>query len=170
MASNVAMALIVVAGCEQSMQPETTTSRTAPAPSPVKTIAATGPSDIPQREQEAPVRGFADLQAELAALQSDQGALQIERDRLTGQLESHQAEGQKRLAELKRQWNALGDTGGAVAGDAAARERFAERARVEMESALMMDQEYRAQLEETDGKLRDLQQKMNSLRQEQTPR
>jgi hypothetical protein len=119
------------------------------------------------REEQFKPRDIEALQAELAALQSQHDALQIERDRLVRQIEAHQAQGEKKLATLRAQWSALEDKPASDPDAVAARERFAESARVEMESALMMDQEYRAHLEETDGKLREAKKMLRELREQQ---
>jgi hypothetical protein len=97
-------------------------------------------------------------------MQSERGVLLIERDRIERLLESHQAEGEQRLASLKKQWAAF-DASSASEDREHARERFAERARVEMESALMMDEEYRAQLQVTNEKLRQAEERMRELRE-----
>lgn len=91
----------------------------------------------------------------MAELEAELAALRIERDRLAGQVDTHQIDGERRLAELKRQWKS---TGGSE------RERFAEAARNEMESALMMDEEYRAQLQEADEKLQRTERELRELR------
>jgi septal ring factor EnvC (AmiA/AmiB activator) len=166
-----AIAILASGGCERSMdaQPDKHSdarSTTGPTPA-IEPPAAVGTNDAAQREQQAKARGVEDLQVELAALQSQHDALQIERDQLSGQIESHQAEGEKKLATLRAQWSALEDKPASAPGEAAARERFAESARVEMESALMMDQEYRAHLEETEGKLRETKQMLRALREQQ---
>jgi DNA repair exonuclease SbcCD ATPase subunit len=140
---------------------------TAAAAPPGASPAAPSMNNVKEREQIAQARGLEELQAELLALRSQHDALQIERDRLAGQIESHQAEGEKKLAALKAQWSALEDRTASDPGAAATRERFAESARVEMESALMMDQEYRARLEEIEGKLQETKQRLRTLREQQ---
>jgi chromosome segregation ATPase len=166
-----AIAILISGGCGQSLdaQPDkhSDARNTIAGMSPIESRSAVGMNDATQREHQAMARGVADLQVELVALQSQHDALQIERDQLAGRIESHQAEGEKKLATLRAQWSALEDKPASDPSDAAARERFAESARVEMESALMMDQEYRAHLEETDGKLRETQQRLRALREQQ---
>jgi hypothetical protein len=95
----------------------------------------------------------------VAELQVQLDALRIERDRLAGQVDTHQNDGEKRLAELKGQWkNAAGSE----------REQFAEAARHEMESALMLDEEYRAQLQEAEEKMQRTEHELRDLRQRET--
>jgi hypothetical protein len=107
------------------------------------------------------------LHAEIAAAQSQERTLLIERDRIARLVESHQLTGEQRLAALKEQLQSFDGKRSSDPDAAAARERFAERARVEMESALMMDEEYRAQLQEAEEKLRQTQQQLRQLRARQ---
>lgn len=75
---------------------------------------------------------------------------------MAGQVTAHQADGEKRLAELKAQWSSV---------DGGSRDRLAESARNEMESALMMDEEYRAQLQEADEKLQRTERELREVRE-----
>ncbi len=163
--------MLATCGCEQSNESEGRArapdkSDTVPQSETSTGIAAQNNTSM---NQEAEATEVAARQAELAAIQSQHAALRIERERISTLLESHQAEGEKKLAALKAQWKEFDGAARNNSDQAASREEFAERARVEMESALMMDQEYRAQLQETDDKLRESQKRMRELSERETP-
>ena len=161
-----AVATLVSAGCERStdtQRPAKTAGEIAQYREP---MAAAPRSDASRTA--ALTTDRAALDAQMFALQAEQRALQLEHDRLAQQVESHQAEGAKKLAQLKSQWQSFNGKPSGQSGDVSSRERFAEQARVEMESALMMDQDYRARLAETENKLQAMEQKLQSLRREQT--
>lgn len=127
---------------------------------PTEEAAARDPvptSVVPQTETPDVVRtDLQQLQTRRAALQGEYDALRIERDRLADRVGAHQADGERRLAELKSQLQSV---------DGAARDGFAERARNEMESALMMDEEYRAQLQQADEELQRTERELRDLRE-----
>lgn len=154
-------------GCEQSIDAQQVKRVDAPlataADTRAESLETPGVENKNGREPEARAK-LQELRTQIFTLQSQYDALRIERDRIAGQVESHQAEGEKKLAALKAQWSALDRKSASDPSEIAARERFAESARVEMESALMMDDEYRAQLRDTDEKLRQMQQQLSELR------
>lgn len=160
--------MIAMCGCEQSNDAQSPNQANAPlttaADSRVESPIAVATADKNLRNPEAQSDALQEVRTQIFAVQSQYDALRIERDRLAGQVASHQAEGEKKLAALKAQWSAFDAKSGAGSSDPAARERFAESARVEMESALMMDDEYLSQLQEADEKLRETQEQLNELR------
>ena len=165
------IAVIAIAGCEPPVEPQSEKRRLAretPAAAQQAASPATAAIGSPLPDQQQSTNNDGQLKAQLAMLESERAALEIERDQLTRQVEAHQADGAKKLAQLKAEWNAFEKKVGANT-DPSARERFAERARVEMESALMMDQEYRAHLEATEGKLQATEEQMRSLLQDENP-
>jgi hypothetical protein len=162
LASSLAIAAMAICGCEEPKQVQSG-ERMASLDTPVAITQSATQTGAALQSETAKGQGVKaqSLQAELAAVQSQQAALQVERDRIARLLESHQAVGDEKLVALKKQWSAISVS--ASSAQAATREQFAERARIEMESALMMDQEYRAQLQETDDKLHHMQQRMREL-------
>lgn len=164
----VAAAVVAMCGCGPSEQTQTeiqAPEQTAAAAIPQSETAKAGPVENEAAGEPTREQVTNDVQVQLAAVQAERGELLSERDRIARLLASHQAEGEQRLAALRKQWTAF-DGGSAENSDQALmRERFAERARVEMENALMMDQEYRAQLQETENKLQQAEQRMRELRE-----
>lgn len=166
------VAVVATCGCGPSEQTETETQTPERSTSIAIPQSETGKAGAVENEAaDEPTTSEQvtnDVQVQLAAVQAERGELLVERDRIARLLASHQAEGEQRLATLKKQWTAF-DGGSATSSDQAlTRERFAERARVEMENALMMDQEYRAQLQETENRLEQAEQRMHELRERTT--
>jgi glucose/arabinose dehydrogenase len=165
----VAVAILAICGCDRPGEkqgerqqddvptaPSAATSRTAPtepqkAAAQSDTVPANG--DVVQRR--------AALEQQIEAAQMQQTKLAAERERLANLVSTHQARGEAKLAEFKAQLKDA-DTDGA--GDA--REQLAERARNELETALMTDQEYQVQLAEAEQKVADGAANLSKLKTE----
>jgi hypothetical protein len=152
--SAVSIVAIMMAGCGAPAD-EVAVRSAAQAPSAIPSAAMTRVETSPTaRSDDEAMR-----RQRMLELQGQVNALRIERDRLAGQVDAHQIEGEKRLSELKLQWKS-------AAGSE--REQFAEAARNEMESALMLDEEYRAQLQDAEEKMQRIEHELRDLRERET--
>lgn len=162
------MALIVVAGaggCGQDADsPANSPATAANESAAVDGPAAAGPSTATEPAVQDIAQRRSELQARIDAAQAEQAQLQSEKLRIAALVESHQAEGEAQLAALKAQARALQEQ------SAGSQDAFAERARNQMEDALMLDQEYRGQLaavekqlDTSESRLRDLEAQLKAL-------
>lgn len=100
------------------------------------------------------------MQARIEAARAELAQLQSEKLRIAALVESHQAEGEAQLAALKAQAKALQEQ------SAGSQDAFAERARNQMEDALMLDQEYRGQLDAVEKQLDASESRLSDLKAE----
>lgn len=153
------MVAAVAGGCGQAVDPPTNTSATAATPA-----ATAAPAAAPVMAGESTAQAIAERRSELRvqidAAEAEQAQLQSEKLRIAALVQSHQAEGASQLAALKARSKTL------QGQSAQSQDAFAEQARNQLESALMLDQEYRNQLDAVEQRLDTNRSRLDELRAE----
>jgi chromosome segregation ATPase len=166
--------LLAVGGCDSSMDDRRDSAlKTADvaetqvtlrgAGEPAAQVQASGAGS--RTDEAAASRRRSELRSQIEAVKSQRVTLQQEHARVSGLVQSHQADSEQKLAALKAEFTALQ---GREAGSAQSpsRDQFAERARNDLEAALSLDQEYLAQLSEVQKEIGEADAHLGELRSE----
>jgi chromosome segregation ATPase len=156
-------ALAATAGCDQ--KPD----EPANPRSPEASIATKPESDraesvaLPKSNAEADELHRDELEAQIAALESERNQLQLDRTRIAALVQSHQSEGETRLATFKEELRALQSRATRDPQASHELDRFAERARNDLEQSLLLDQEYQSQLSTVTKELSATESRLQEL-------